>query len=147
VSAAQSVQVAGRSDSVDPGGISGTEAQMGAADDVGARSFGAESEAAPRDGIPRPRDWQERSRRAKHNWSRKNVWNGQGPSRMYTGVPEPPPNRGWVGAFFKIGGWGGWVLMRRKKGGGQCHTGQNLFFYFKNSINFLILQTWYHHLA
>ena len=77
VSAAQSVQVAGRSDSVDPGGISGTEAQMGAADDVGARSFGAESEAAPRNGIPRPRDWQEKSHKARKNWSRKDVWIGE----------------------------------------------------------------------
>ena len=77
MSAAQSVQVVGRSDSVDPGGISGAEAQMGAADDVGARSFGAESEAAPRDGIPRPGDWQERTHRARKNWSRKNLWNGK----------------------------------------------------------------------
>jgi len=77
VSDVQGAQVVGGNGSIISGSIVGAGAQLGAAEDVGARPFGAESEAAPRNGTPRPRDWQERSRRAKHNWSRKNVRNGQ----------------------------------------------------------------------
>ena len=77
VSGAQGIQVAGGNGPMVSGGIAGTGSKLGAAEDVGARPFGAESEAAPSNGIPRPRDWQERSRKARQNWSRKNVWNGQ----------------------------------------------------------------------
>ena len=67
----------GQSDSMDSGGIAGAEKQLGEAENVGARSFEAESEAAPSNGIPRPRDWQERSHNGRKKWSRRYVWNGK----------------------------------------------------------------------
>jgi len=78
VSAAQSVQVVGHSDdSMDSGGIAGTGVQLGAAEDVGASLFEVESEAAQSNGIPRPSNWQERSRNVRRNWSRRYIWNGK----------------------------------------------------------------------
>ena len=72
----QGVQLVGRHlTSMDSGGIVGAKAQLGAADDVGARPFGAESEAAPSNGIPRPSNWRERSRRAQRRWTQQNIWN------------------------------------------------------------------------
>ena len=72
----QGAQVVGGNGSIISGSIVGAGAQLGAAEDVGARPFGAESEAAPRNGTPRPRDWQERSRNGRMKWSRRHVWNG-----------------------------------------------------------------------
>ena len=76
--ACQGVQLVGRHlTSMDSGGIVGAKAQLGAADDVGAGPFGAESEAATSNGIPRLSNWRERSRTAKRHWAQRNVWNGK----------------------------------------------------------------------
>ena len=77
VSDVQGAQVVGGNGSMVSGSIVGAGSQLGAAEHVGARPFEAESEAAPSNGIPRPKDWQEKSRKAKQNWSRRNVWNGK----------------------------------------------------------------------
>ena len=77
VSAAQGAQGFRQNASVVSECITGVGAQLGAAEDVGASPFGAESEAAPSNGIPRPSNWQERTHRARKNWSRRYVWNGK----------------------------------------------------------------------
>ena len=77
LSDAQGVQVVGGNGSMVSGSIVGAGSQLGAAEHVGARPFEAESEAAPSNGIPRPSNWQERTHRARKNWSRRYVWNGK----------------------------------------------------------------------
>ena len=77
VSGAQGIQVVGGNGSMVSGSIIGAGALLGAAEDVGARPFGAESEAAPSNGSPRPSNWRERSRTAKRHWAQRNVWNGK----------------------------------------------------------------------
>ena len=54
------------------GSITGAEAKLGAAEELRAGPFGEESEAAPSNGIPRPRDWLKKPRTA-----RRGVWNGE----------------------------------------------------------------------
>jgi hypothetical protein len=44
-----------------------------------------------------------------------------GPHSNAHGGSEPPKHFGWVGVFFGIGGWGGWVLDQGK-GGWVCST-------------------------
>ncbi len=73
----QGAQVVGGNGSMVSGSIVGAGAQLGAAEDVGASPFGAESEAAPSNGSPRPSNWRERSRTAKRHWAQRNVWNGK----------------------------------------------------------------------
>ena len=73
----QGAQVVGGNGSMVSGSIIGAGALLGAAEDVGARPFGAESEAAPSNGSPRPSNWRERSRTAKRHWAQRNVWNGK----------------------------------------------------------------------
>ena len=44
----------------------------------GAQARGAEDEeVSAAQGIPRPRDWQERTRKARKHWSQRHVWNGK----------------------------------------------------------------------
>jgi len=77
VSAAQGAQGFGRRTSMVLEVITGVGAQLGAAEDLGAGTFGEESEPAPSNGIPRPSDWRERSGTAKRKWAQRNVWNGK----------------------------------------------------------------------
>ena len=44
----------------------------------GAQARGAEdAEVSAAQGIPRPRDWQEKSHNGRKKWTRRYVWNGQ----------------------------------------------------------------------
>ena len=40
-------------------------------------TVGGSSERAVDIGVPRPNDWQVRSKRARRNWYQRNVWNGK----------------------------------------------------------------------
>ena len=77
VSDVQGAQVVGGNGSMVSGSIVGAGSQLGAAEDVGARPFGAESEAAPSNRIPRPRDWREKTRMTREHWSQRHVCNGK----------------------------------------------------------------------